>query len=54
VECLCWVVVGGKVAIPLLMREVLKIKEGDYVRININQVIKKKQQKEKAGKKSKK
>jgi len=38
------VVAGGKVTIPLLVREVLKIKEGDYVRISINEVIKKKQQ----------
>jgi bifunctional DNA-binding transcriptional regulator/antitoxin component of YhaV-PrlF toxin-antitoxin module len=48
------VVAGGKVTIPLLVREVLKIKEGDYVRINISQVIKKKQQKEKTKEKSKK
>ena len=46
------VVAGGKVTIPLLVREVLKIEEGDYVRVSINQVIKKKQQrKEKAEKK---
>ena len=38
------VVAGGKVTIPLLVREVLKIEEGDYVRVNINEVIKKKQQ----------
>jgi len=43
------VVAGGKVTIPLLVREVLKIEEGDYVRVNINEVIKKKQQREKAG-----
>jgi len=30
-----WVVVGGKVTIPLLVREVLRIEEGDYVRLNI-------------------
>lgn len=36
--------VGGKVTIPLLVREVLKIREGDYVRISISEVIKKKQQ----------
>jgi len=35
------VVVGGKVRIPLLVREVLKIREGDYVRLSISQVIKK-------------
>jgi len=46
------VVAGGKVTIPLLVREVLKIEEGDYVRVSISEVIKKKQQrKEKAGKK---
>jgi len=34
------------------VREVLKIEEGDYVRVSISEVIKKKQQrKEKAGKK---
>ncbi len=37
---MAWVVAGGKVTIPLLVREVLKIKEGDYVRININEAIK--------------
>jgi len=35
---------GGKVTIPLLVREVLKIKEGDYVRVSISEVIKQKQQ----------
>ena len=45
--------VSGKVTIPLLVREVLKIEEGDYVRINISQVIKKKKQRDgkKGGKK---
>ena len=36
----CW----WKVTIPLLMHEMLKIREGDYLRISINEVIKKKQQ----------
>lgn len=44
------VVAGGKVTIPLLVREVLKINEGDYVRVSISEVIKKKQQKEKSRK----
>lgn len=44
------VVAGGKVTIPLLVREVLKINEGDYVRVSISEVIKKKQQKEKSKK----
>jgi len=35
---------GGKVTIPLLVREVLKIREGDYVRVSISEVIKQKQQ----------
>jgi len=35
------VVAGGIVTIPLLVREVLKIEAGDYVRLNISQVIKK-------------
>jgi len=51
------VVAGGIVTIPLLVREVLKIEAGDYVRLNINQVIKKKQQqqpREKTREKSKK
>ena len=43
------VVAGGKVTIPLLVREVLKIEEGDYVRVNISEVIKKKQRQEKKG-----
>ena len=38
------VIGGGKVTIPLVVREMLKIKEGDYVRVSINEVIKKKQQ----------
>ena len=40
--------VGGKVTIPLLVREVLKIEEGDYVRVSISEVIKKKQQQREA------
>jgi len=39
-------VAGGKVTIPLLVREVLKIEEGDYVRVSITEVIRKKQRKE--------
>jgi len=35
-------VTGGKVTIPLLVREVLKIEASDYARLNINQVIRKK------------
>jgi len=45
---------GGKVTIPLLVREVSKIREGDYVRISTSELIKKKQQqkqKEERGKK---
>jgi len=41
---------GGKVTIPLLVREVLKIEEGDYVRVSISEVIKQKHH-EKAGRK---
>ena len=48
------VIAYGKVTIPLLVREVLKIEEGDYVRVNISEIIKKKQQKEKMREKSKK
>ena len=34
------VLVGGKVTVPLLVRDVLKIEEGDYVRVTITEVIK--------------
>lgn len=40
------VVAGGKVTIPLLVREMLKIEEGDYVRVSISEVIKKKSQRQ--------
>ncbi len=46
------VVAGGKVTIPLLVREVLKIREGDYVRVSISEVIKMRQEHE--GKKDRK
>ncbi len=45
------VVAGGKVTISLLVREVLKIEEGDYVRVSITGVIRKKQRKEKTSRK---
>jgi len=35
---------GGKVTVPLLVCEVLKIRKGNYVRISISEVIRKKQQ----------
>ena len=44
------VVAGGKVTIPLLVREVLKIEEGDYVRITITEVIRRKKQERKVKK----
>jgi len=47
------VVAGGKVTIPLLVREVLKIEEGDYVRVSITEVIKKKQREGRKGRKKK-
>jgi bifunctional DNA-binding transcriptional regulator/antitoxin component of YhaV-PrlF toxin-antitoxin module len=43
------VVAGGKVTIPLLVREVLKIEEGDYVRVSITEVIRKKQREGRKG-----
>lgn len=43
------VVSGGKVTIPLLVREMLKIREGDYVRVSISEVIRKKPQQERTG-----
>jgi hypothetical protein len=33
------VLVGGKVTVPLLVRDVLRIEEGDYVRVSIMEVI---------------
>jgi bifunctional DNA-binding transcriptional regulator/antitoxin component of YhaV-PrlF toxin-antitoxin module len=45
------VVAGGKVTVPLLVREVLRIEEGDYVRVSITEVIRKKQRKEKTSRK---
>ena len=47
------VVAGGKVTIPLLVREVLKIEEGDYVRVSITEVIRKKQREGRKGRKKK-
>jgi hypothetical protein len=38
---------GGEVTMPLLAREVLKIEEGDYVRISISQVIKRRSREKK-------
>ena len=38
------VLVGGKVTVPLLVRDVLRIEEGDYVRVTITEVIKRKRQ----------
>jgi bifunctional DNA-binding transcriptional regulator/antitoxin component of YhaV-PrlF toxin-antitoxin module len=44
------VVAGGKVTVPRRLRDVLNLEEGDYVRVTINEVIKRKQ--ERKGKKS--
>lgn len=44
------VLVGGKVTVPLLVRDVLKIEEGDYVRVAITEVIKRHGKKEPRGK----
>jgi bifunctional DNA-binding transcriptional regulator/antitoxin component of YhaV-PrlF toxin-antitoxin module len=38
------VVAGGKVTIPLRVREVLQLEKGDYVRVTITEVIKKQPQ----------
>jgi hypothetical protein len=38
------VVAGGKVTIPLRVREVLQLEKGDYVRVTITEVIRKKKQ----------
>jgi len=48
------VISDGKVTVPRRVREVLRIKKGDYVRVTITEVIRKKEQqqrKEKARKK---
>ncbi len=46
------VISDGKVTVPQRVREVLRIERGDYVRVTITEVIRKKQQrKEKARKK---
>jgi bifunctional DNA-binding transcriptional regulator/antitoxin component of YhaV-PrlF toxin-antitoxin module len=44
------VLVGGKVTVPFLVRDVLKIEEGDYVRVTITEVIKRQGKKERVGK----
>lgn len=48
------VLVGGKVTVPLLVRDVLRIEEGDYVRVAITEVIKRQGKKERKGKPRKK
>jgi len=46
------VISDGKVTVPRRVRELLRIEKGDYVRVTITEVIRKKQQrKERAGKK---
>jgi bifunctional DNA-binding transcriptional regulator/antitoxin component of YhaV-PrlF toxin-antitoxin module len=46
------VVAGGKVTVPRRLRDVLNLEEGDYVRVTITEVIRKKQErKEKPQKK---
>jgi len=46
-------VVGGKVIVPRRVRDVLNLEDGDYVRVTITEVIKKKQERKgkKGGKK---
>jgi len=44
------VIAGGKVTVPRRLRDVLNLEEGDYVRVTINEVMKRKQQ-ERKGKK---
>ena len=45
--------VGGKVIVPRRVRDVLNLEDGDYVRVTITEVIKKKQERKgkKGGKK---
>ena len=39
------VISDGKVTVPRRVRDVLRIEKGDYVRVTITEVIKKRQQK---------
>jgi hypothetical protein len=41
------VVAGGKVTVPRRLRDVLNLEEGDYVRVTITEVIKRKQEERK-------
>jgi len=41
------VISDGKVTVPRRVRDVLRIEKGDYVRVTITEVIKKKQQRKK-------
>jgi len=41
------VISDGKVTVPRRVRELLRIEKGDYVRVTITEVIKKKQQRKK-------
>jgi len=42
------VIADGKVTVPKRVRDVLRIEKGDYVRVTITEVIKKKQTQQKA------
>jgi bifunctional DNA-binding transcriptional regulator/antitoxin component of YhaV-PrlF toxin-antitoxin module len=48
------VVAGGKVTVPRRLRDVLNLEEGDYVRVTITEVIKRKQPERKTKKAGKK
>jgi bifunctional DNA-binding transcriptional regulator/antitoxin component of YhaV-PrlF toxin-antitoxin module len=48
------VIAYGKVTVPRRVRDVLNLEEGDYVRITITEVIKKKKQERKGKKGGKK
>ena len=43
------VIADGKVTVPRRVRDVLRIEKGDYVRVTITEVIRRKQQKTGAG-----
>ena len=46
------VIADGKVTVPRRVRDILNLEDGDYVRVSITEVIKKKQERE--GRKSRK
>ncbi len=48
------VIAGGKVTVPRRLRDVLNLEDGDYVRVTITEVMKRKKQERKGKKGGKK